>query len=143
MENSHLLSARLQWCIDHKHELDPNGAPVTRTKLASIAGRSRAAVTYWFQDVNGLDAEAARKLGDFFRVNPVWLETGEGSPDTVAAPLRSGETAGRLGGEDLLRHAVDLLSVYSQADDRERRHIDGAIADVREMQTKRAAVNQR
>jgi len=53
---------------------------VTQSELADVAGVSRAAVTNWMKDDNGINALQARSLGDFLGVNAVWLETGEDRP---------------------------------------------------------------
>lgn len=74
-----MLSERLTWAIERKQRRD--GQKITKAAIARVVGRSPAAVSYWFDDANGIDAENARKVGEFLDVDPVWLETGEGNPE--------------------------------------------------------------
>ncbi len=78
MKNMNLLSERLRWCIAEKQIRDDRR--IYGAELAKIAGVSRAAVSKWLNDENGINAIQARLLGDFFGVDPIWLETGEGKP---------------------------------------------------------------
>lgn len=130
MGNLKLLSERLQWCIDRKREQDPE-ANVTKKNLADVAGRSRAAVTYWFQDVNGLDADAARKLGGFFEVDPVWLETGAGKPEPEASERQAALSASSDVAELAYRKVADMIETYILASPRDRERIDFIFGDVR------------
>jgi len=79
MSNFNLLSKRLEWCIAEKQHRD--NRRIYGAELASVADVSRAAVSNWMKDVNGISANQARLLGEFFNVDPIWLETGEGKPD--------------------------------------------------------------
>jgi phage repressor protein C with HTH and peptisase S24 domain len=80
MENFKLLSERLKWSVQRRLDLEPDLRRITKGKLALEAGVSPPAVGYWFSDTNGIQAEAARKLGTYLKVDPVWLEKGEGDP---------------------------------------------------------------
>lgn len=66
--------------MERRLEAEPRITRITKGKLALEAGVSPAAVSYWFADTNGIQAEAARKLSAFLDVDAVWLEKGEGSP---------------------------------------------------------------
>lgn len=78
--NFNLLSERLKWAIAEKSQRE--NRRIFQAELANVAGVSRAAVTNWMKDENGIDALQARALAEFFNVNAVWLETGNGKPDT-------------------------------------------------------------
>lgn len=80
MGNFKLLSERLKWAVDRRLDTEPKIGKITKGKLALEAGVSPSAAGYWFADTNGMQAEAARKLGVFLGVDPVWLEKGEGEP---------------------------------------------------------------
>lgn len=56
------------------------GKRVTQAELARVAKISDTSVGYWLKDANGMDAPNARLLGDYLHVDPLWLETGRGSP---------------------------------------------------------------
>jgi phage repressor protein C with HTH and peptisase S24 domain len=84
MENFKLLSERLKWAVERRLRATPHITRITKGKLALEAGVSPPAVGYWFSDTNGIQAPAARKLGEFLGVDPVWLEKGEGSPEPAA-----------------------------------------------------------
>lgn len=77
--NFNLLSERLKWAMAEKSQRE--NRRIYQAELASVAGVSRAAVTNWMKDENGIDAIQARALAEFFNVNAVWLETGQGKPD--------------------------------------------------------------
>lgn len=81
MEKMKLLSERLAWAVDRYVAANPDALKVSKRRLAHEAGVSPPAVNYWYADVNGIQAPAARRLAEFLRVDPVWLEKGEGSPD--------------------------------------------------------------
>lgn len=81
MENFKLLSNRLSWAVERRLAAGPAGLKISKRLLAQHAGVSAPAVSYWFADTNGIEAEAARKLSRFLEVDPVWLEKGEGNPE--------------------------------------------------------------
>lgn len=80
MENFKLLSNRLIWAVEQRLAAGPPGTKISKRMLAQYAGVSAPAVSYWFADTNGIEAEAARRLSKFLQVDPVWLESGEGEP---------------------------------------------------------------
>lgn len=80
MDKLQLLSARLNWAIERHLARDGAGSRLSKRKIALEAGVSPPAVGYWFEDLHGMNSSAARNLGKFLDVNPVWLESGEGSP---------------------------------------------------------------
>jgi phage repressor protein C with HTH and peptisase S24 domain len=83
--NSNLLSERLRWAIERKLAGSPDLKKIPQSQIAKAAGVSPSAAGYWFADANGINAEQARKVGDFLGVDPIWLEKGEGS----ALPIES------------------------------------------------------
>lgn len=83
MRNWKLLSERLNWAIEQKAQRD-GVKKITQAAIAKASGKSPAAVGYWFADTNGMDADNARKVGEFLGVDPVWLETGDGDPRRLA-----------------------------------------------------------
>lgn len=84
MEKLKLLSQRLNWAIEKKKQRD-GVKKIANAAIAKAAGISPTSVGYWFNDLNGMDAENARKVGEFLDVDPVWLETGDGEPDAANA----------------------------------------------------------
>lgn len=70
-----LLSERLKYLIDERLKL--TGEKTTGAELGRITKMSRTSVSFWLNDENGISAEASRALGEFFGVNPLWIETGE------------------------------------------------------------------
>jgi len=56
-----------------------NGKRVTKAELARVAGVSDTAVGLWLKGDNGIDAPNARALANYLKVDPLWLETGEGT----------------------------------------------------------------
>jgi phage repressor protein C with HTH and peptisase S24 domain len=87
MKDFNLLSNRLEWCVTEKQQREDRR--IYNAELARIAGVSRTAVTNWMQNTNGMDATYARPLSEFFGVNPLWLETGQGSPETIKKAKKS------------------------------------------------------
>jgi phage repressor protein C with HTH and peptisase S24 domain len=85
MGNFKLLSERLKWAVQRRLEAEPTITRITKGKIALEAGVSPTAAGYWFADTNGMQAPAARRLGAFLGVDPVWLEKGEGSPEIAPA----------------------------------------------------------
>lgn len=77
-----LLSERLNWAIARKLQSDPSLKKITKKAIAEAAGVSPPAAGYWFTDQNGIDSDPARSLAVFLGVNPVWLEKGEGDPES-------------------------------------------------------------
>lgn len=57
-----------------------DGKPITKAQLARAAQTSSTSVGFWLGDINGIAAPKARLLGEYLHVDPLWLETGEGSP---------------------------------------------------------------
>ncbi len=78
MEKFKLLSQRLTWAIERRQSR--TGDKITKKKIALEAGVSPPAVGYWFDDLHGINSAAARNLGKFLDIDPVWLENGEGTP---------------------------------------------------------------
>lgn len=73
------LAERFKWAMDRKAEKD--GRKVYAADVMRATGVSRTSVSFWLNGKNGIDGEYARKAASFLDVNPIWLETGEGSPD--------------------------------------------------------------
>lgn len=92
MENWKLLSTRLRWAIERKLERDTSIKKITNAEIAKLAGLSPPAVGYWLKDVNGMQAEAARRLAAYFDVDAVWLEKGEDAPTSVKSASMLGES---------------------------------------------------
>lgn len=86
--NSKLLSERLRWAIDKKLASDTGLKKITQSQVAKAAGVSPTAAGYWFADANGINAEQARRVGEFLGVDPVWLESGEGTAFPVESILQ-------------------------------------------------------
>lgn len=57
-----------------------NGKRVTKAELARVAGVSDTAAGNWLKGDHGMAAPTARALGAYLQVDPLWLETGQGSP---------------------------------------------------------------
>lgn len=74
-----LLSQRLEYGMRLRAER--TGEPVNAADCARAAGVSAAAVSLWRKNENAMSALYARPLADFFGVDSVWLETGEGYPE--------------------------------------------------------------
>lgn len=74
-----LLSERLAWAIE-RERTRRNGKKVTKAELARAAGVSDTAVGNWLKGDNGIDAPKARPLAEYLRVDPLWLELGQGIP---------------------------------------------------------------
>ncbi|SDC70052.1 Phage repressor protein C, contains Cro/C1-type HTH and peptisase s24 domains [Massilia sp. PDC64] len=98
-----LLSERLRWAIAEE-EKRRGGKPIRKADLARAAKTSQTSAGFWLSDVNGIKGEKARLLGEFLHVNPVWLETGVGSPvpivttnydDLLNRTMQAGDDADR------------------------------------------------
>jgi phage repressor protein C with HTH and peptisase S24 domain len=74
-----LLSERLLWAIE-RERTRRNGKRVTKAELARVAGVSDTAAGNWLKGDHGMDAPKARAVAAHLRVDPLWLETGEGAP---------------------------------------------------------------
>lgn len=112
MENFKLLSNRLSWAVARKLDADPSLRRLSNRTLAKEAGVSPPAVGYWYADTNGMDGDAARRLGKFLGVDAVWLESGEGAPetaeDTGSKDERQGDTLERAAGNFVRIKMVEL-----------------------------------
>jgi len=86
-----LLSERLAWAIEQERTRR-KGKKVTKAELARVAGVSDTAVGLWLKGDNGIDAPRARPLAEYLRVDPLWLETGEGSATARRAAARPVDT---------------------------------------------------
>jgi hypothetical protein len=75
MDNQ-LLSNRLKWAVAEKEKREL--IEISNSDLSRIAKTSRASVTNWMKDINKMASPAARLLGGYLSVNPIWLETGKG-----------------------------------------------------------------
>lgn len=73
-----LLSERLRWAIAEEEKR--RGRVIRKAELARVANTSQTSVGYWMTDQNGIGAAKARPLAEFLHVDPLWLETGEGTP---------------------------------------------------------------
>lgn len=73
------LSDRIAWAIAQK--IGREGRKITYADLMRATEVTRAAVSFWKQNKNGIRGETARKAATFLAVDPVWLETGYGAPD--------------------------------------------------------------
>jgi phage repressor protein C with HTH and peptisase S24 domain len=73
-----LLSERLRWAISEEEKR--LGKPIKNAELARAAKTSSTSVGFWLDGSNGISATKARLLGEFLHVDPLWLETGEGTP---------------------------------------------------------------
>lgn len=69
----------------------PNGKRVTKAELARAAGVSDTSAGNWLKGDHGMDAANARAIGAYLKVNPLWLETGEGSPVPQTAAVQVSE----------------------------------------------------
>jgi phage repressor protein C with HTH and peptisase S24 domain len=74
-----LLSERLLWAMAEEAKRR-DGKPIRKVELARAAQTSPTSVGFWLTDVNGIAAPKARLLAEYLHVDPLWLETGEGSP---------------------------------------------------------------
>jgi transcriptional regulator with XRE-family HTH domain len=82
-----LFSDRLNKCRNEKALRENRKIPWY--EVAKAAGVSPPAVTIWLKDGNGINATQARKLADYFDVDPIWLETGEVTDDSICYPIRA------------------------------------------------------
>lgn len=78
--NFNLLSERMKWCIKKNATY---GDQLKPARIADLASVSRATVTNWLSDTNGISTSKAILLAKYFGVNYHWLETGEGSPEYI------------------------------------------------------------
>lgn len=99
---------------------DSGAGAVLPADVARAAKVSNATLNYWLNDVNGMSAARARLVAEFLRVDPLWLETGEGAPD-IAAPIVKATLSAPA--EPPYADAERLLTLYRQADERGRREI--------------------
>lgn len=95
-----LLSERLEY--GRKLREERTGSSVSYSDIARAAGVTPAAVSLWRKDDNAISPQYARKLSDYFGVDPIWLENGTGYPDA----LKNGEAA---------RHSEALLAQQLEA----------------------------
>jgi transcriptional regulator with XRE-family HTH domain len=73
------LSERLAWAMVQKAARE--NRKVTYADLTRATDVSKAAVSFWKLDKNGIKGETARKAAQFLDVSPVWLETGYGTAE--------------------------------------------------------------
>ena len=73
------LAERFKWAMDRKAQKE--GRKVYAADVMRATGVSRTSVSFWLSGENGIDADNARRAAAFLDVNPVWLETGEGTPE--------------------------------------------------------------
>lgn len=94
-----------------------NGKRVTKAELARVAGISDTAVGNWLKDDHGIGAVNARPVASHLHVDPLWLETGEGSPAPVGAnpPLLPASGEKRQGERDQPFNRSVIIS-YDHAD---------------------------
>lgn len=74
-----LLSERIDFGMRLRAER--TGESVNAADCARAAGVSPAAVSLWRKDENQISSVYARRLAEYFGVDPVWLETGNGYPE--------------------------------------------------------------
>lgn len=72
-----LLSERLRLAM--QEESKRQGREIRPADVARACNSSATSVNFWLNDVNGIGAGKARLLADYLHVDPLWLETGEGS----------------------------------------------------------------
>ena len=72
-----LLSERLHWAMREKEKRD--GITISPADVARSAKVTDAGASHWFSDTNGIGASKARLIADYLAIDPIWLETGEGS----------------------------------------------------------------
>lgn len=83
MPNFKLLGDRLEWAKSEKETRDGreySWADLARACHTPTKKVSTAAMSNWKNNSNGINAEHARPLAMFLGVDPIWLETGNGSP---------------------------------------------------------------
>lgn len=88
-----LLSERLDYGMRLRAER--TGQQISAAECARAAGVSPAAVSLWRKNENAISSQYARPLAEFFGVDPVWLETGNGYPErekNVAASIDAERT---------------------------------------------------
>lgn len=107
------LSERLIWAMKEKSARD--GYEVTPADIARAASASDASASYWLNGSNGISAAKARKVAFFLGVNPVWLETGIGSP--LLEGNAANDPAPPSGEID---EAMGILQAYRDGDELER-----------------------
>lgn len=79
MQRLTLLSERIDYGMRLRAER--TGESCTAADCARAASVSPAAVSLWRKNENQISSVYARRLADFFGVDPVWLETGNGYPE--------------------------------------------------------------
>lgn len=73
------LSERLLWAMDRLSR--SKNIEVKAADIARAAKSKNATASFWLNDTNGMSASKARMVAEFLEVDPVWLETGDGSPE--------------------------------------------------------------
>lgn len=73
------LSDRLAWAIAQKAGRE--NRKITYADLMRATEVTKGAVSCWKQNKNGIRGETAKKAAIFLEVDPVWLETGYGTPE--------------------------------------------------------------
>lgn len=126
-----LLSQRLDYGMRLRAER--TGQSVNFSDCARAAGVSAAAVSLWRNNENAMSPKYARLLGDYFGVDALWLETGQGYPereknvkgalqsekataDQLAALIRHFFAATPYGRDQLLDFAAEGIEKYNAAD---------------------------
>lgn len=127
MEKLQTLEDRLEWCKRRKLERDPSLSKIPNTVIAKEAGVSRGAVGFWFRSGGGLKSINARKLARYFDVDPVWLETGEGTPEPKKAQQNTQALGGVLSPTIQTAAEMRLIAVYRLCGEKERQIIDSQI----------------
>lgn len=74
-----LLSERLEWAMAQKSARDNH--EVIPADIARAAKSKNTAASFWLNNTNGISALKARLVADYLGVDPVWLETGRGTPE--------------------------------------------------------------
>ena len=119
-----LLSERLKWAMDKKTERD--GTEVIAADLARAAKVSETSCSYWLAGSNGMSAAKARLVAAFLGVDPIWLETGKGSPE-----LRTEETNTVVESVaiPLNEHIAAVVKLMESTDERGMRKVRDAAED--------------
>jgi len=116
-----LLSERLNWAVEQKLKTDPSLKKITQVSLARVADLSGAAVSNWFSDKNGIDAEPARRLGAFLGVDPLWLESGKGDPIQKQGSRHAESTSSEdLHHADISDLALEVARAFDRLPDGEK-----------------------
>jgi transcriptional regulator with XRE-family HTH domain len=121
MKKMKLLSERLRWAKSRKEEI--SATPLSWAALSRKCGATPAAVSRWVNDLNGIDSEYARPLAAYLQVDPVWLETGDGSPalsdSEIAASENSPITRDHIDADEI----IELITLYKQSTGKGRQFI--------------------